>query len=77
MSRDAPRQAADLAASMREARGRSSVAMLGRKDLGEEGAPGASAAAAAAGDAANRILQACAAAWAQLPCEGLPCMQCA
>lgn len=43
---------------MREARERSSVAMLGRKALDAE-APAVTAAAAAAGDAATRILEAC------------------
>ena len=42
---------------MRDARERSSVALLGRKALAGDGAEAAAASAAAAGDAANRILE--------------------
>ena len=52
------RQVADLGRSMRDARERSSVVLLGRKALAGEDAEAAAASAAAAGDAANRILQA-------------------
>ena len=51
-------QVGELGRSMREARDRSSVAMLGRKALDAE-APAVTAAATAAGDAATRILEAC------------------
>ena len=43
---------------MRDARERSSVALLGRKALAGEDAEAAAVSAGAAGDAANRILQA-------------------
>ncbi|KAK9836298.1 hypothetical protein WJX81_003355 [Elliptochloris bilobata] len=52
------RQTASLDRSMRDARERSSVALLGRKVLREDTAEAAAASAAAAGDAAGRILQA-------------------
>ena len=51
------RQTADLGRGMRDARERSSVALLGRKALEGDNAEATAALAAAAGDAANRILE--------------------
>lgn len=51
------RQTADLGRGVRDARERSSVALLGRKSLAGADAEAAAASAAAAGDAANRILE--------------------